>query len=53
MNITELNEKFEKEVAELLISYMNNDKDTAEYVALKIAKLHDFYVKEELKVNGE
>nr|WP_296955204.1 hypothetical protein [uncultured Mediterraneibacter sp.] len=53
MNRAELNKKFEKEVAELLISYINNDKDTAEYVALKIAKLHDTYVEMELSANGE
>ena len=39
------NERFEEEVKGLLSGYLN-DSGTLDYLALKIARLHDEYVEE-------
>lgn len=45
-NIEEANERFEEEVKVLLSGYLGSDSDTIDYLALKIARLHDLYLKE-------
>lgn len=44
-------EQFEEEVKVLLSGYFGTDPDTADYLALKVRKLHEKYSKKEISDN--
>ena len=45
-------EQFEEEVKVLLSGYFGTDPDTADYLALKVRKLHEKYSEKENTSNG-
>lgn len=46
------NEQFEEDVKVLLSGYFGTDPDTADYLALKVRKLHEKYSEKENANNG-